>query len=305
MQRKASIKTCERSRYSYWAYGVFGTLLACLVLAAITSRRGPSPPKFGRCTRLEVEYFPSVLEHLVTLPSELGLLTVSERQYLQSRKTFAIYDRLWIRAFARELRAGSYRGVVAEEPQSTKRIRVRCYRDGQPHVFFAIYGDSEFIVTDAGCRFDYSGPLPWIAAEIPELRPFVLRMGCGNNLLVLHRFSDRVRAYMTPSTWCDVVRKRRPMAGRPGYHVPIPAQYLQCDSAGGGDCHYAMNPDCALHSPPDTVLFFETKAGWNQHGGPELFTFDNHSPPGGCVLLNDGTVKFIRTEEELNQLRWR
>ena len=52
----------------------------------------------------------------------------------------------------------------------------------------------------------------------------------------------------------------------------------------------------------------------------DLFTFDNHDPKrlapivlpspqrssgGGCVLLNDGTVKFIRTEEELHALRWK
>ncbi|MDI9432852.1 MAG: hypothetical protein QM570_14145 [Planctomycetota bacterium] len=66
-----------------------------------------------------------------------------------------------------------------------------------------------------------------------------------------------------------------------------------------------MNAACEANSPPDMVLLFETKAGWNQHGGPELFTFDNHDPKGGCVLLNDGTVKFIRTEEELHALRWR
>jgi hypothetical protein len=36
-----------------------------------------------------------------------------------------------------------------------------------------------------------------------------------------------------------------------------------------------------------------------------LFTFDNHEPRGGCVLLNDGTVKFVRTKEELAQLRWK
>jgi len=79
---------------------------------------------------------------------------------------------------------------------------------------------------------------------------------------------------------------------------------FKCPSAGEGKCHYALNPDCGPNSPPDTVLLFETKAGWNQHGGPELFTFDNHDPKGGCVLLNDGTVKFIRTKEELKQLRW-
>jgi hypothetical protein len=68
---------------------------------------------------------------------------------------------------------------------------------------------------------------------------------------------------------------------------------------------YAMNPNCKLDSPPDTVVLFEAKPGWNQHGGPELFTFDNHDPKGGCILLNDGTVKFIRTDEELKQLRWK
>ena len=66
-----------------------------------------------------------------------------------------------------------------------------------------------------------------------------------------------------------------------------------------------MNADCKPDSPPDTVLLFETKAGWNRHGGAKLFTFDNHDPRGGLVLLSDGTVKFIRTEEELKQLRWK
>ena len=66
-----------------------------------------------------------------------------------------------------------------------------------------------------------------------------------------------------------------------------------------------MNPNRGADSPTGTVLLFETKAGWNQHGGPDLLTFDNHDPKGGCVLLNDGTVKFIRTEEELRRLRWK
>jgi hypothetical protein len=66
-----------------------------------------------------------------------------------------------------------------------------------------------------------------------------------------------------------------------------------------------MNPSCSYNSPADVVLLFEAKDGWNQHGGPELFTFDNHDPKGGLVLLNDGTLKFIRTEEELKQLRWK
>jgi hypothetical protein len=51
------------------------------------------------------------------------------------------------------------------------------------------------------------------------------------------------------------------------------------------------------------LLRFETKAGWNQQGGPEVFTFDNHDLKGGCVLLNDGTAKFVHSEEELHTLR--
>jgi hypothetical protein len=65
-----------------------------------------------------------------------------------------------------------------------------------------------------------------------------------------------------------------------------------------------MNPSCTPGSPADTVLLFEAKTGWNQHGGPEMFMFEHHEPRGGLVLLNGGTVKFIRTEEELKQLRW-
>jgi hypothetical protein len=80
-------------------------------------------------------------------------------------------------------------------------------------------------------------------------------------------------------------------------HVDEPAREWVSD--------YAMNPNCEPNSPKDTVLLFEAKPGWNQHGGPELFTFDNHDPKGGCVLLNDGTVKFVRTKEELAQLRWK
>ncbi len=66
-----------------------------------------------------------------------------------------------------------------------------------------------------------------------------------------------------------------------------------------------MNPYCEPNSPKDVVFLFEAKPGWNQRGGPELFTFDNHNHKGGCVRLNGGEVKFIRTEEELKQLRWK
>ena len=108
--------------------------------------------------------------------------------------------------------------------------------------------------------------------------------------------SNKDFIYPIPSDWCETMEV--------AYYKDNMKIHI-CPSAKKGKCNYAMNPNCEPNSPGDMVLLFETKAGWNQHGGPELFTFDNHDPRGGCVLLNDGTVKFIRTEEELNALRWK
>ncbi len=109
-------------------------------------------------------------------------------------------------------------------------------------------------------------------------------------------YSNSKLVYPDPTNWCDAL----------GFaYSKSEMKILICPSASEGKCYYAMNPNCGPNSPGDMVLLFETKAGWNEHGGPELFTLDNHDPRGGCVLLNDGTVKFIRTEEELNALRWK
>ncbi len=112
--------------------------------------------------------------------------------------------------------------------------------------------------------------------------------------------------YPEPKRWCDsMVRAYVEYGSKDVKWVKRRNKPHICPSVGKDLYTYAMNPNCKLDSPPDTVLLFETKAGWNQHDGPELFTFDNHEPKGGCVLLNDGTVKFIRTKEELRQLRWK
>jgi hypothetical protein len=100
----------------------------------------------------------------------------------------------------------------------------------------------------------------------------------------------------------------------PGIHVPTDANGVDSPAdetdplsqpPDSWVSDYAMNSNCRDGSPDDMVFLFESKPGWNQHGGPELFAFDNHEPRGGCVLLSDGTVKFIRTEAGLHALRWR
>jgi prepilin-type processing-associated H-X9-DG protein len=51
------------------------------------------------------------------------------------------------------------------------------------------------------------------------------------------------------------------------------------------------------------VLLFESRPGWNQSGGPELLTTENHHGKGCNVLFVDGSVRFIKSEE-LVGLKW-
>ena len=193
-------------------------------------------------------------------------------------------------------------------------INVICYRNCERLTSFTVFGQS--IRTDKENNwFDYGGsPLGSCRTHAPQLFPFVLRLECARNLgglfINLSNYSDREVSYPEPSKWLDslieyfkiLIIHEGKVIDKSMEHV---IRHLKCPSASEGSCHYAMNPNCKPDSPTDMVLLFETKAGWNQHGGPELFTFDNHDPRGGCVLLNDGTVKFIRTPEELHSLRWK
>ena len=76
-----------------------------------------------------------------------------------------------------------------------------------------------------------------------------------------------------------------------------------CPLGGKGRCHYAMNPKCWPNSPPDTVLLFETKGGWNQFGGVESLAFENHKGKGCNILFNNGNIVFIKPEE-VGNLKW-
>jgi hypothetical protein len=81
-------------------------------------------------------------------------------------------------------------------------------------------------------------------------------------------------------------------------------RFLKCPAVKGGRCHFAINPNCTPNSPNDVVLLFETKGGWNQYGGPELLTFDNHRGKTAFVLFNGGWIDSINSEEA-DQLTWK
>jgi len=275
----------------------------------------PSPPDLSLCTRLEIEYHPSMLECFFPYRSQQNLLSPQESKYLRSQKTVVVDDRNHIRAFSEKIREGfDGRGGVMTQ---LKTAHVSCYHDDERMKSFTVY-DNWSIETEEKQRLRYcEGLLEDLVMLTPQIRPFELRVRCAKNLKDLwHRlrlyyiaqdvprvswFGKTKILYPTATGWCDAMFRAYKSTGMSVFVL----RAYKCSSVAEGKCHYAMNPKCKPHSPPDTVLLFETKAGWNQHGGPELFTLDNHDPKGGCVLLNDGTVKFVRTKEELHNLRWK
>jgi hypothetical protein len=284
-------------------------------------KSGPKPPDLSACTRLEVHDPRGVLNYVVA-NRELypALFNRDEIELLQSFQSYVIDDPETIDAFAR----GIGQGIAVLRPPSTSApldIQIVCYR-GDERVA-SLQASFSLIKTEDGRRFKYANGVPSFALlQSRQAQPFRMRLDCASRQSRLRvdslLFRQTLISYPDPNHWCDltadVLWRLHGDGGAKQWGATLVGAFTcpaarekaaasHDDPAWVSD--YAMNPYCRPGSPVDTVLLFETKPGWNQHGGPELFSFDNHDPNGGCVLLNDGTIKFIRTKEELAQLRWK
>jgi len=272
-------------------------------------------PELDLCTRLEIQYQPSVLGYFFPHVGQMNLLSPVENHELTSTKTVVVDDTKSIGAFIQDVSKATFDGGII---RGKGAAHVVCYHDEDRLNSFTIYDDT-VIATEGNQRFLLCvDGFPSLKVCIPQIHPLELRVQCASNmknlwyrLQLYQQVSETqpegptktgARIYPPPAEWCAATIRAYEGAGMGDKALMRP--HL-CPSAGLGENHYAMNPNCQTDSPADMVLLFETKAGWNQHGGPELFTLDNHDPKGGCVLLNDGTVRFIRTKEELQQLRWK
>ena len=126
---------------------------------------------------------------------------------------------------------------------------------------------------------------------------------CSMNLYVLglqmEMYStDNHGEYPAPDKWCDLLMKNTV------HKFEECERIFVCPSAGEGSCHYAINPNCETTSPPDVVLLFESKEGWNQFGGLEILTLENHKGKACYVLFNGGHVEFVR-RHQLRKLKWK
>jgi hypothetical protein len=264
------------------------------------------PPDLSVCTHLEINYYPSNIEYIQNLIDGLDLMSPSEMEYLKSLEKIVIDDEKVIQDINRFLNKGVYRADLDGARFLTiPPVNVICFHDDDILTYITPFG-YDLIRFGGGKYFEYDTNFPNLLLLVPKTRPLALRIYCGRHMQILKKhfisFFQIAQTYPESTEWCDIIIQKMPIIKTSDIGIMT---LLKCPGQDEGKCHYAMNPNCEPNSPPDMVLLFETKTGWNQHGGPELFTFDNHNPKGGCVLLNDGTVKFIRTEDELKALRWK
>jgi hypothetical protein len=109
--------------------------------------------------------------------------------------------------------------------------------------------------------------------------------------------NDHGDTFPLAERWCDTLKGE---LGNPGV-LKAPND----PSAGG--CSYAYNAKLSGKKEgevaPNTVMFFETTGGWNQHGGRELLLQRPRSVGVYVIGLADGSVQQV-SPERIDSLRW-
>ena len=127
------------------------------------------------------------------------------------------------------------------------------------------------------------------------------QINCVNNMkqlaLAVRIYASDHNDQLPPAaTWCDAIQSA---VGSP--------KVFQCPSEPGRRCAYAFNAKLAGKKEgefdPQTVLLFESDAGWNGSGGAAELKPHKHSSRTLNVALADGSVQQL-PRSRLNTLRW-
>jgi len=152
--------------------------------------------------------------------------------------------------------------------------------------------------------------LPFVALLMGILMPalartrqIALRVHCAANMSALGQamliYANEHDGFLTTSQWCDLLIE----------HAGVNRSTFHCKASATSPhtCSYAINKNIENfdkgNAPHDMVVLFETHPGWNQVGGPELLTTDNHQGLGCNVLFVDNHVEFVKTRD-LDKLKW-
>ena len=155
---------------------------------------------------------------------------------------------------------------------------------------------------------------------------------CGTNVkglgTALYVYAFDYNNKFPAENWCDLLM----------LECDVQLESLLCPYSDcvEGESSYALNlaaAELGTTAPPDMVVAFETSAGrsgqreilkeprkfqtlfkdmkigevykdrWNQIGGPELLSLENHNGEGANFLFGDGHAEFVRAHR-LTELQW-
>ena len=179
-------------------------------------------------------------------------------------------------------------------------------------MFFALLGLWQFFRTKREKNYPVSSVCALLLSlaliilgilYVRSVRHLSARVMCLANLHSLGKlllyYDGRDDRICPPDEWCAFLVR----------YARVSKKQFRCpgSKAEYNESSYAMNRAFDkirfAEAPPDMVMLFETKPGWNQHGGPELLTLENHDGKGCNILLADGCVEWIKVED-INNLRW-
>ena len=123
---------------------------------------------------------------------------------------------------------------------------------------------------------------------------------CINNVkqlsLAAHMYSMNNKDQFPTTNWCDLIQTN---VGT--------ARAFQCSLDPASRCGFAFNIKLSGKKTDEvnsqTVLFFESKAGWNAAGGTELMSSGHHDNGTTIIGFADGSVMKM-TQLQLSKLRW-
>jgi prepilin-type processing-associated H-X9-DG protein len=147
--------------------------------------------------------------------------------------------------------------------------------------------------------------IPFMAAltlpALAQAKQKAQRITCANNMkqlaLAVRMYAGGHNDQFPPvATWCDAIQ------GGTGS-----TKVFQCPTEPGRLSAYAFNAKLdgkkENEIDPQTVLLFESDAGWNGSGGPGELKPHQHSSRSVNVALADGSVQSI-PRAQLSTLRW-
>jgi len=129
-----------------------------------------------------------------------------------------------------------------------------------------------------------------------------LALNCRNNMMQLAvavrlYANDSKDQYPLPAKWCDAIQP----------YIVNSGKILQCASHPEWRCAYAFNQKLDGKNEKEvnsqTVLLFESQAGWNTTGGREAVAPHQHSKRTVNVAFADGHVEMVPVSK-LDNLRW-